>query len=201
MPGPTYKESSATGRYTKAAQKAAEKEAARLAAAGESVPLPALVDRSGAITAIDAVRAGSEVGLAWARSGALTVDIENTGYPVGHPDYVLRTVQLGDEQRAVVLDPADRAQAEVIRAAVAGAPVLHAHSATADLVPLVAAGLTDESAWERMHDTVIPAKLADPSSTGSDPGLKQLAAAVLNGSATAPEADKARAVLFKATGG
>jgi hypothetical protein len=51
-----------------------------------------------------------------------------------------------------------------------------------------------------MHDTVIPAKLADPQSTGSDPGLKQLAGAVLGGSATAPEADKARGTLFKVNG-
>lgn len=192
--------SSVTGRYTKAAQKAAEKEAARQAAAGESVPLPVLVDRSGSITAVDAQRAGQEAGSAWVRAGALTVDVETSGFPVGHADYALRTVQLGDERAAVVLDPTDPAQAEVIRAAVAGAPVLHAHSATADLVPLVAAGLADESAWGRMHDTVIPAKLADPSSTGSDPGLKQLAGAVLNSSATAPEADKARALMFKLNG-
>jgi DNA polymerase I-like protein with 3'-5' exonuclease and polymerase domains len=187
-------------KITKAAQKEAERAEARRAAAGELTPLPALVDRSGMITPLDAARAGSEIGLACVRAGALTVDIENTGYPVGHPDYALRTVQLGDEWATVVLDPADPAQADVIRAAVAGAPVLHAHSATADLVPLVADGLTDESAWERMHDTVIPAKLADPQSTGSDPGLKQLAGAVLKASATAPEADKARAALFKVNG-
>jgi P4 family phage/plasmid primase-like protien len=199
-PAPARRASAVTGRYTKAAAKAAEKEAARLAAAGECVPLPALVDRTGAITPVDAARAGSEIAQACARAGALTVDVETSGFPVGHPDYVLRTVQLGDEQAAVVLDPADRAQADVIRTALAAAPKLHAHSATADLVPLVHAGLTDESAWERMHDTVIPAKLADPQSTGSDPGLKQLAGAVLNSSATAPEADKARAHLFKANG-
>ncbi|GLW32258.1 DNA polymerase [Actinoplanes regularis] len=199
-PAPGRRASSATGRYTKAAQKAAEKEAARLAAAGESIPLPALVDRSGAIVAIDPARAGAEVAAAGARAGALTVDVETSGYPVGHRDYALRTVQLGDEQAAVVLDPADPAHTEIIRSALAAAPRLHAHSATADLVPLAAAGLADESAWERMHDTVIPAKLADPSSTGSDPGLKQLAGTVLNGSATAPEADKARALMFKLNG-
>ncbi|MET0423637.1 MAG: phage/plasmid primase, P4 family, partial [Actinoplanes sp.] len=53
MPAPARRPDPATGRYTKAAAKAAEKEAARLAAAGESVPLPAAVDRSGAITALD----------------------------------------------------------------------------------------------------------------------------------------------------
>lgn len=197
---PARRPSSVTGRYTKAAAKAAEKEAARQASAGESTRLPVLVDRAGAITALDPGRVGAEVAAAVTRAGALTVDVETSGYPVGHADYVLRTVQLGDEQAAVVLDPADPAQADVVRAALAGAPALHAHSATADLVPLVHAGLADESAWERMRDTVIPAKLADPSSTGSDPGLKQLAGTVLNGSATAPEADKARALMFKVNG-
>lgn len=197
---PSLRASSATGRYTKAAQKAAEKEAARQTAAGESVPLPAQVDRAGTITGLTPGAAAETIAQACARAGALTVDVETSGYPIGHADYVLRTVQLGDEQTAVVLDPADPEQAEVARVALAAAPVLHAHSATADLVPLVDAGLTDESAWDRMHDTVIPAKLADPQSTGSDPGLKQLAEAVLNGSSTAPAADVSRAALFKAHG-
>jgi hypothetical protein len=40
---------------------------------------------------------------------------------------------------------------------------LWAHSATADLVPLAHAGLVDwDSAWERMVDTVLLARLADP---------------------------------------
>ncbi|MEU1810970.1 DNA polymerase [Micromonospora aurantiaca (nom. illeg.)] len=185
-------------KITKAAQKEAERAQARRDAAGEAVPLPAAVGRDGAITGLTPVAAGEAIAAAVSRSGALTVDVETSGYPVGHADYALRTVQLGDEQTAVVLDPADPVQAQVIRAALAAAPRLHAHSATADLVPLVAAGLTDESAWDRMHDTVIPAKLADPTSTGSDPGLKQLAGTVLGAGATAPAADKARAALFKA---
>jgi P4 family phage/plasmid primase-like protien len=199
-PAPSRRPDSATGRYTKAAQKAAEKEATRLAAAGEIVLLPALVDRAGAITAIDPARAGTEIAAAVARSGALTVDVETSGHPIGHIDFALCTVQLGDEQAAVVLDPADRAQADIIQAAMAGAPVLHAHSATADLVPLAVAGLTDEGAWARMYDTVIPAKLADPGSTGSDPGLKQLSGTVLGDAATAPAADAARATMFKVNG-
>jgi P4 family phage/plasmid primase-like protien len=200
MPAPARRPDPATGRYTKAAAKAAEKEAARLAAAGESVPLPASVDRAGAITALTPAAAGQAVAEAVARAGALTVDVETSGYPLGHERFALRTTQLGDEHTAVVLDHTDPAQAEVIRAALATAPVLHAHSATADLVPLVHLGLLTEAAWGRMHDTVIPAKLADPQSTGSDPGLKQLADAVLGSSATAPEADKARALMFKLNG-
>ena len=189
-----------TGRYTKAAQREAEKAAARRAAAGEAVPLPAAVDRSGKVTPLTVGPPLDSVMRHIGRGDALTVDVETTGYAPGHADYALRTVQLGDAQAAVVLDPSDPAQAAAIRAALLAAPVLHAHSATADLVPLAYAGLTDESAWDRMHDTVIPAKLADPSSTGSDPGLKQLAGIVLGEYATAPGADKARAELFKVNG-
>jgi DNA polymerase I-like protein with 3'-5' exonuclease and polymerase domains/phage/plasmid-associated DNA primase len=189
----------ATGRYTKAAQREAERAAAREAAAGESVPLPAAVNRAGAIVPVSPTMAA--IALAGiSATGALTVDVETSGYAPGHVDYRLRTVQLGDDELAVVLDPDDHEQARVIREAVEDAPRLHAHSATADLVPLAYAGLTDESAWDRMYDTVIPAKLADPSSTGSDPGLKQLAGTVLGEQATAPAADAARAALFKAHG-
>jgi P4 family phage/plasmid primase-like protien len=199
-PPESASESARAGSRTAARQsaKVAERDAARAAAAGEPTPLPVMVNRAGEVTPLTALGAGQALGLALVRAGGeLTVDVEHTGYPVGHADYALRTVQLGDEQAAVVLDPADPEQAEVIRAALAGAPVLHAHSATADLVPLVHAGLTDESAWDRMHDTVIPAKLADPQSTGSDPDLKHLAANVLGEQAVALNADRARAALFK----
>jgi len=199
-PSPAPKPSRRVDRVTKATQREQERAAARQAAAGEAVPLPAAVDRSGKITPLTSYALATvmpDIML----TGALTVDVETTGYAPGHADYRLRTVQLGDETTAVVLDPTDPGQAEVIRQALAAAPRLHAHSATADLVPLVHAGLAEESAWDRMHDTVIPAKLADPSSTGSDPGLKQLAEAVLgSATATAPEADKARAALFKVNG-
>lgn len=171
-----------------------------LGAAGATTPLPAKVGRDGAVHPIDLVQAAREVVDAVIRAhGALTVDVETSGYPVGHEDYVLRTIQLGDEVTAVVFDAADASHVRVARAALAAATRLHAHSATADLVPLVAAGLLLEvSAWDRMYDTVIPAKLADPQSTGSDPGLKKLSAAVLGADATTPVADEARAVLFKA---
>ena len=133
-------------------------------------------------------------------SGSLTVDVEHSGYPVGHRDHVLRTVQLGGAESAWVFDvrEVDPEVYRLIEDLLATVPRLHAHSATADLVPLAAAGLCDESTWARMYDTVIPAKLADPQSTGADPGLKQLAGTVLGEAAVAPAADAARAALFKA---
>lgn len=184
---------------TKAA-KAAEREAARLeavaVASGAVHDLPVAVDRAGAITDLTDDTAAEALAEILSRSTALTVDVETSGYPIGHPDYVLRSVQLGDAESALVLDPL--AHAGLVRAALDAASALHAHSATADLVPLAHAGLCDESLWSKMFDTVIPAKLADPASTGSDPGLKKLSAAVLGDGSVAPAADAARAAVFAA---
>ena len=160
---------------------------------------PAVVLRNGQTLSAPVNSARAALIKVFRDSGSLTVDVETSGYPVGHRDHQLRTVQLGGPESAWVFDlrhddPEARA---LIRDLLAVVPRLHAHSATADLVPLTAAGLCDESAWARMYDTVIPAKLADPQSTGADPGLKQLAGAVLGEFAVAPAADVARAALFK----
>jgi P4 family phage/plasmid primase-like protien len=177
--------------------KAEVRQASISAAAGEVLSLPAVVDRDGNIVPLTIEQASTVVRSAVARSGALTVDVETTGYPVGHADYVLRSVQLGDATAAVVLHPVEHA--DMIRQLLGEAPALHAHSATADLVPLEHAGLIDaDAAWDRMHDTVISAKLADPASTGSDPGLKQLSAAVLGERSVAPAANAGRDALFNA---
>jgi DNA polymerase I-like protein with 3'-5' exonuclease and polymerase domains/phage/plasmid-associated DNA primase len=189
-----------------AREKAAEKrEAKRLeaiaAAAGGLVELPAVVTRDGTVLSVSTADAAQLLAPALSDDGELTVDVEHTGFPVGHQHYRLRTVQLGTEALAVVLDPHEESQALLIAETLAAAKVLHAHSATADLVPLDVAGLLWnglEDAWQRMHDTVIPAKLADPASTGSDPDLKKLSAAVLGEHAVSPRADEARKALFKA---
>jgi len=179
----------------RAALKAERLATAAISAQGPLTELPAAVDRSGAVIAITEEFAATLLG----QCSVLTVDVETTGYPIGHRDYRLKTVQLGNSSVAVVLDPV--AHAEPIKAALVRATVLHAHSAVADLVPLAVAGLIDYSVgWEKMFDTVIPAKLGDPQSTGSDPGLKKLASAVLRETATAPGADTGREALFKAGG-
>ncbi len=168
-------------------------------AAGVRVPLPARVDRAGLVSAMTSVDARELVHRALARSGALTVDVETSGYPIGHKFYALRLVQLGDDMECAVFAPeADRA---LIAELLAGDFPLHAHSATADLIPLDVAGLLDlEGAWPRMHDTVIPAKLADPTSTGADPALKRLAPAMLGEASVVDKADTDRKALFKAAG-
>lgn len=112
--------------------------------------------------------------------GEISVDVEHSGYPRTHKDYRLRLVQLGTEHFAVVLDPSDHEQANVIVWALQEAKVLHAHSALADLIPLEAAGFCDGSVWDKMRDTVIAAKLQDPALTESDEAaLKPLARALL----------------------
>jgi hypothetical protein len=184
----------------KAAAKREEKRLAAIAeAAGATVQLPAIVTRDGTVTPTDLDGARALLATVVDGGQALTVDVEHTGYPVGHRDFALRTTQLGNQHFAVVLDADNPEHADLVREAAAGAAILHAHSATADLVPLAHAGLIEiEHAWERMQDTVVLAKLADPQSTGSDPGLKKIARAMLGDQATAPAADEARALLFKA---
>jgi P4 family phage/plasmid primase-like protien len=166
-------------------------------ASGPVRRLPALVLRDGSIHPISATDAGEYL----CSLDELTVDVETSGYPIGHREYRLRTVQLGDADASVVFDPEDVHQAGVISSALESAPVLHAHSATADLVPLGHAGLLTDGAaeaWSRMWDTVIPAKLLDPQSTGSDPGLKQLSESVLGDEAVSTRAEADRAALFGA---
>ena len=182
----------------KAQVRAAERERVRLelvaTLGGEVLPLPAVVDRDGNVVPLDLEQARAVVTSAIQRSGALTVDVETTGYPLGHRHYALRSVQLGDATAAVVLHPVEHA--ELIRELLEAAPILHAHTASADLAPLDHAGLIDaESGWSRMRDTGIYARLERPHSDG---GLKPLARELLEHQATAPAADEARSGLFKA---
>lgn len=177
--------------------KAEAKRQAISEAAGPDVQLPAVVLRDGTVTEVTLEDAQALLeGLP-----EVTVDVETSGYPLGHELYELRLVQLGCEDFGVVLDPANPDHCAVAYAHLATAKVLHAHSATADLVPLAAAGLGDfDAMWERMADTVIPAKLNDPASTGADPGLKDISRHVLGSEAATKPADDARAALFTAMG-
>lgn len=207
----TKKAAEPTERAKKATESAAAKRAAAkaeklAAAAGPSLALPVVLLRTGELRAGDGVAIDALLTTITGEGGhgELTVDVETTGYPIGHADFALRTVQLGDEHLAVVLDPHDTTpggQADVARRHLAAARVLHAHSATADLIPLALAGLLDlESGWDRMDDTVVWAKLVDPQLTGSDPSLKQISKAMLGEAALSAPADEARKALFKAGG-
>jgi DNA polymerase family A/3'-5' exonuclease len=163
--------------------------------------LPAVVERTGVLEGVSLGKACDLVRTAMLRLGGVAVDVETTGYPLGHRWCGLRTVQLGDAQAAVVFDATDPEQTDAVGVLLAEVPRLWAHSATADLVPLAHAGLIDwGSAWERMVDTVLLARLADPNRGATECGLKYLAAGVLGDAAISPTADRARAGLF-ATGG
>ncbi|KRB73068.1 hypothetical protein ASE01_20035 [Nocardioides sp. Root190] len=183
---------------------AAKRLEAIAAAAGAKVSLPALLTRDGTIRSITLEQADALLATITGEDGTgeLTVDVEHTGYPIGHRHYALRTIQLGDENLAVVLDhegPDAFAHDEIARRHLAAARVLHAHSASADIVPLAVAGLVEaEEAWSRMVDTGTLAKIADPALTGNSDDLKGLAKSMLGDLALAPTADAARAELFRA---
>jgi P4 family phage/plasmid primase-like protien len=170
-----------------------------LEAAGGVYTLPVAVDREGVITEIGSTEALTRVCAAVERSGALTVDVEHNGYPLGHRFYELRLVQLGDDLDCVIFHPHDHA--DLIANLLGRDWALFAHSGTADLCPLADAKLVDfESALARLHDTVIPAKLADPASTGADPSLKKISPALLGERSTVERADAGRRALVKAGG-
>lgn len=131
--------------------------------------------------------------------GQLTVDMENTGYPVGHRHYELRTVQLGDEELTLVLDPVEHA--EQIRDLLDWAPMLVAHSGQADLVALAHARLGDfEAMMAKLRDTAVLARLADPKTCGSDGGLKEIAPKLLGERAVTARTEADRKALFGAGG-
>ncbi|MFT4081172.1 MAG: DNA polymerase [Nocardioides sp.] len=200
---PKRRRSSRSAEATRrAAEVKAEKRAAAIAeAAGATVELPALVTRDGSVRTVTLDQADEllETITGERGHGELTIDVEHTGYPIGHQHYALRTIQLGDENLAVVLDHQEAAHNEVAARHLAAARTLHAHSAGADIVPLAVAGLVEaEEAWSRTIDTGVLAKLADPAMTGNNDDLKGAAKAVLGEAALSPAADQARGALFKA---
>ena len=129
---------------------------------------------------------------------ALCLDVESTGYQLGHRHYGLRTIQLGGEGLAVVLDADDPEQLATAAALLKLATRLHAFAAPADVVPVAHAGLIGwDEAWAKMVDGVVLAKLTDPALAKSQSeGLKALSLGLLGDYSTSPGADKARAALF-----
>ncbi len=136
--------------------------------------------------------------------GPLGVDVEHTGYPVGHEHYRLKTIQLGNATAAVVLDAADDAQVMLAVYALDAATGITAHSATADLIPIaLRAGLSSERWWHKVDDTMVLTSLTDPGQRprGHDGtgalGLKDLAGALVE-APVAPAADAERKRHFAA---
>jgi hypothetical protein len=157
-----------------------------LTAIEPTVPLPAVVGRDLDPRPVTLTVAKTLLRRVTASFGGLTTDIEHTGYPIGHPQHQLKTVQLGDDQTVVVFDATNPAQRELIRALLATAPKVYTHSAPADLNPLIHAGLVDDTVWDRVRDTLIVARLADPATTGGRGGLKSVSPIVLGSAAGHP---------------
>jgi DNA polymerase I-like protein with 3'-5' exonuclease and polymerase domains/phage/plasmid-associated DNA primase len=154
-----------------------------------AAPKPANLDAAAAVL----------VGMIAAPGGRLTLDVEHTGYPVGHPDYQLRTVQLGDANTCVVLDARDPQQLALATRALDAAETVHAHSATADIIPTaIAAGVDPAGWWDKTADTGIMAALNPPERLGNPQswGLKDLAKLLPD--PQTDKADKARAAMFRA---
>lgn len=184
----------------KAARAEARKEAARQALAEEAMELPALLIRG---QEPQAVSWGDACQLLDLLDGnRVDVDVETSGYPVGHPLYVLRTIQLGTPHWVVVLDATEPEHLAKAVEAMDRASELVAHSATADVsLVALAAGVDSDPWWRKTTDTLTLAALSDPAVTGAHGrkdvlGLKSLAAHVLGDQAVIPQANKARAALF-----
>lgn len=192
-----------TARIRKAEEKAWLKEEERWKkireAEGELIELPAVVLRDGTVKHVDLATA---LELIDAYQEEMCLDVETSGFDLGHRKFELRTIQLGGEEMAVVLDALDPLQCEIASYGLKAAQILHAHSAMADLSPCIKYGLIDfDSAWDKMVDSVLIAKLTDPKMSGSDAnGLKDLSQDLLKDYATAPAAEKQKNSLFKAMG-
>lgn len=171
---------------------------------GDLLELPAHKTRHGAARSVSIADAGAIVTAAMANRadpGRLTVDIESTGYPIGHPHHEVRTVQLGNRDDGVVFAVGDPQQFAACVVALAAATELEAYSAAVEISHLAHIGMIDyQDGWRRIHDVVIKAQLHNPVGTESaDAGLKPQAGEHLPDAVT-PAAEAARAQLFRSAG-
>src|ERR1700742_3426753 len=120
-------------------QEVADAKAAKLLAAeGGHVELPAVVLRDGTVKHVS-LRTVLEILDEYSED--MFLDCETSGYWVGHQHYELRTVQLGGEEMAVVLDADNGKQMLIASWALNGATRVWAHSIMADAIPCVVHGL------------------------------------------------------------
>jgi DNA polymerase I-like protein with 3'-5' exonuclease and polymerase domains len=197
----------AAERERKKAERAAERLKAKNAEKAEKIreaeggwtDLPAVVLRDGTVRHVSDKDAWAVIEM---YLEDLCLDCETSGYPLGHRLYELRTVQAGGEKAAIVFDASSPGQMEIASLALTMAGKLRAHSATADIIPCVAAGLIGwDQAWAKTQDSVLNAKLNDPKMSGSDAdALKALAADLLREYAVSPKAEEDKNALFREMG-
>lgn len=95
------------------------------------------------------------------RLGELACDIESAG--LGAASFDLRCVTFSDGDTSVILDPRDAEQADVIGSLIADAKSLTFHNAAYDIPVLINNGLMDVIDIDNVLDTLIYARMAQPS--------------------------------------
>jgi P4 family phage/plasmid primase-like protien len=186
----------------RAHRKTAKRAAAIAEAGGDLLELPALKLRGAPARSCSVEEGAAAVRETMAaRGGRVTADIESNGYPIGHPDYGVRTLQLGDERTGVDWDVTDPTQFATCMLLLAEATEIEAYSASVEISNLAYIGMIDyRSGWRRARDVVIQSQLHNPVGTEShDDGLKAQAEIHLP-DPVSPAAAAARAALFRAGG-
>ena len=168
---------------------------------GPFLELPALVVRGHDVPAPTTLTDAAAL-LGTLADATVWLDVEHSGFPVGHVHYQLRTIQLGTAGWALVLDAQDLEHRGLAVQVLDRAAEIVAHSATADVsLVALAAGVPSDPWWDKTTDTAILAALADPALTGAHArkGALQLKvlAEHLVPDPVAPAADKARAAVFR----
>jgi P4 family phage/plasmid primase-like protien len=185
------------------AHRAAAKRAAAVAeAGGDLLELPAIKLRGQPARSCSTDEAAAAVRATMAaRNGRVTADIESNAYPIGHPDYGVRTLQLGDKITGTDWDVTDPVQFAMCTLLLSEATEIEAYSASVEISNLAYIGMIDyRSGWTRARDVVIQSQLHNPVGTEShDDGLKAQSRLHLP-DPVSPAADARRAALFKAGG-
>jgi P4 family phage/plasmid primase-like protien len=183
-------------------RKATKRAAAIAEIGGDLIELPAIKLRGQPARACSIEEGAAAIRATMAaRSGRVTADIESNGYPIGHPDYGVRTLQLGDKITGVDWDVTDPVQFATCMILLAEATEIEAYSASVEISNLACIGMIDyRSGWRRARDVVIQSQLHNPVGTEShDDGLKAQSQLHLP-DPVSPAADARRAALFRAGG-
>jgi DNA polymerase-1 len=98
------------------------------------------------------------------RTDTLAVDIETFG--VGKDSRRIKSVTMGDAHHAVVMDPRDPMQKEIIKLGFSAARFIVLHNSPFDIPSLYLNGLLQMADVNKVIDTIIYARMASPSDIG-----------------------------------
>ena len=164
------------------------------------IALPAMLQRGGEPVSTTMELARSL--LTTLAGGQVTVDVEHSGYPIGHVSYFTRTYQLGTADWAIVLDAQDPEARMLACQVLDAASEIVTFVATADTIPIaIDAGRTTDTWWHKTTDVQSLAALTEPARIGiygdNLKSLKDLAETVVPGGSVAKAAAAERAKLFR----